>query len=65
MILKESSIWGNDNKVIVEVIGTFMSFLKTYYLDLIETYVEPFVRQNSISISILDKFGYYSSFRNN
>ena len=44
MMLKESSIWGNENKVAVEVIGTFRLLLKTYHLDLVETYVAPSTR---------------------
>ena len=32
-MMKESSIWDNDNKVGVEVKGTFRLFLKTYCLD--------------------------------
>ena len=63
-MLKESSIWGNDNKVVIEVTITFRLFLKTY-LDLVETYVASSIRWNSISISILDKFDFYCSFRNN
>jgi len=64
-MLNESSIWGNENKIVVEVIRTFKLFLKTYYLDLVETYVAPSIRWNSIFISILDKFSYFCSFGNN
>ena len=64
-MLKEYSIWDNNNKVVVEVIETFRLTLKTYYLDLVETYVTQSITRNSISISILEKFSYFSSFRNN
>ena len=49
----------------VEAIGTFRLLLKTgVYLDLKETYVVSSFRWNLISISVLDKFGYYCSFGN-
>ncbi|CAJ2664638.1 unnamed protein product [Trifolium pratense] len=57
---------GDDNKVAVEAIGTFRLLLKTgFHLDLLETFVAPSIRRNLISISMLDKFGYACSFRNN
>ena len=49
----------------VEAIGTFRLLLKTsIYLDLKETYVVLSFRWNLISISLLEKFGYYCSFGN-
>ena len=61
----QSRLWGNENKIAIEVIGTFKLFLNTYYLDLVETCVAPFIRRKSISISILDKSSYSCSFGNN
>ena len=56
---------GDDKLVDVEAIWTFRLLLKAgYYLDLKETYVEPSFRQNLVSISVLDKFGYSCSFGN-
>jgi len=46
---------GDGNKVSVEAIGSFSLLFKTgCYLDLFETFVAPFGRQNLISIYILD-----------
>ncbi|KAL5773548.1 hypothetical protein ACOSQ2_013472 [Xanthoceras sorbifolium] len=57
---------GNGNSVEVEAIGTFRLLLGTgHYLDLKNTFVVPSFRQNLVSISLLDKFGYYCSFGNN
>ena len=56
---------GNGNKVAVKAIGLFrlqLDFGCT--LDLEETFVIPLFRRNLISVSCLDKFGYYCSFRN-
>ena len=56
---------GDGKSVQIEAIETFRLLLKTgYYLDLKETFVVPSFRQNLVSISILDKFGYCCSFRN-
>ena len=56
---------GDGKTTKVEAIWTFRLLLKTgVYLDLKETYVVPSFRQNLISISVLDKFGYYCSFGN-
>ena len=56
---------GDGKTTKVEAIGTFRLFLKTgVYLDLKETYVVSSFRRNLISISVLDKFGYYCSFGN-
>ena len=50
----------------VEAIGIFRLLLKFgTYLDLNETFFVPSFRRNLISISILDKFGYFCSFGNN
>ena len=57
---------GNDKSVEVKAIGTFRLLLKTdCYLDLNETYVVLSFRRNLVSISTLDKFGYYCSLGNN
>ena len=56
---------GDGKSVEVEAIGNFRLLLKTgYYLDLKETYVVPSFRRNLVSISTLDKFGYFCSFGN-
>ena len=56
---------GDGKSVEVEAIGNFRLLLKTgYYLDLKETYIVPSFRRNLVSISALDKFGYYCSFGN-
>ena len=62
----ERFIYVGDGKTMkVEAVGTFRLLLKTgVYLDLKETYVIPSFRRNLISISVLDKFGYYCSFGN-
>ena len=62
----ERFIYVGDGKTAkVEVIGTFRLLLKTgVYLELKETYVVPSFRRNLISISVLDRFGYYCSFGN-
>ena len=57
---------GNDKTVKVEVIGKFILLLKTsFYLDLDETFIVTFFRQNLFSFSTLDKLGYSCSFGNN
>ena len=56
---------GNGNKATVKAIGLFI--LQLDYgctLDLEETFVVPSFRQNLISISCLDKYGYFCSFEN-
>ena len=56
---------GNDNKAAVKAIGLFRLQLDSRCtLDLEETFVVPSFRRNLISISCLDKSGYYCSFRN-
>ena len=62
----ERFIYVGDGKTAkVEAIGTFRLLLKTgVYLDLKETYVVPSFRRNLISISVLDRSGYYCSFGN-
>jgi len=53
-------------RVAVEAIRTFRLHLKTtFYLDLFKTFLVPSFRQNLISISSLDKFGFSCSFGNN
>ncbi|XP_074347449.1 uncharacterized protein LOC141686306 [Apium graveolens] len=55
----------DDNKFLVESVGTFGLLLKTgVYLDLFETFVAPSFRRNLISISCLNKYGYTCSFGN-
>ena len=56
---------GNDKTTKVEAIKTFRLLLKmSVYLDLKEPYVVRSFRRNLISISVLNKFGYYCSFGN-
>ena len=56
---------GNNNKVAMKVIGLFRLQLDYgWTLDLEETFVVPSFRRNLISISCLDKYGYYCSYRN-
>ena len=62
----ERYIYVGDGKLMeVEAIDTFRLLLRIYYfLDLKDTYVIPSFRRNLVSVSILDKFGYYCSFGN-
>ena len=62
----ERYIYVGDCKTVeVEAIGNFRLLLKTgFYLDLDETYFVPSFRRNLISISSLDKFGFFCSFGN-
>lgn len=57
---------GDGNSVEVEAIGHFKLLLGTgYYLDLLDTFIVPSFRRNLVSVSLLDKSGYYCSFGNN
>ncbi|RDX94460.1 hypothetical protein CR513_23156, partial [Mucuna pruriens] len=57
---------GDSNKVAVEAIGTFRFQMKTEFcLDLFETFIVSYFRQNLVSISSLDRFGFSCSFGNN
>ena len=62
----ERYIYVGDGQVVqVEAIGKFRLLLKTeFYLDLDETFIVSSFRQNLISISALDKSGYFCSFGN-
>ena len=56
---------GNGNKATVKAIGLFRLQLDSgCILDLQETFVVLLFRRNLISISCMDKCGYYCSFRN-
>ena len=56
---------GNGNKAAVKAIGFFRLQLDSgCTLDLDETFVVPLFRRNLISVSCMDKCGYYCSFRN-
>ena len=56
---------GNGNKATIKAISLFKLQLDSgCTLDLEETFVVPSFRRNLISVSCLDKFGYYCSFRN-
>ena len=56
---------GNGNKAAVKAIGIFRLQLDSgCTLDLEETFVVPLFRRNLISVSCMDKCGYYCSFRN-
>lgn len=57
---------GDGKSVEVEAIGHFRLLMCTeFYLNLKETFVVPSFRQNLISVSYLDKSGYFCSFGNN
>ena len=57
---------GDGKKVEVEAIGIFRLLLKYgTYLDLNETFVVSSYRQNLVSISVLENFGYSCFFGNN
>ena len=57
---------GDGQTASVEAIGHFRLYLNSgKYLDLYETFVVPSLRRNLVSVSVLDKFGYSCSFRNN
>ena len=57
---------GDGKSVEVEAIGHFRLLLCTgFYLDLKYNFVVPSFRQNLISVSYLDKSGYFCSFGNN
>jgi len=57
---------GDKKSVEVEAIGHFRLLLETgLYLDLKDTFIVPSFRQNLVSISLLDKFGYHCSIENN
>ena len=54
---------GNDTSAIVEGIETFRLLLNTgHFVDLINTFVVPTVRRNLVSVSTLEKFGYFCTF---
>ena len=55
----------DDKSVEVEEIDTLRLLLRSgFYLDLNKTFVIPSFRRNLISISALDRFGYYCLFEN-
>jgi len=57
---------GDEKSIEVEAIGHFRLLLGTgLYLDLKGTFIVPSFRQNLVYVSLLDKFGYHCSFRNN
>ena len=62
----ERYIYVGDSKTVeVKAIEYFILLLKTeFYLDLDETFVVPSFRQNLISVSSFDKYGYSFSFGN-
>ena len=57
----EGYIYVSDDKIIqVKTVGFFRLFLKIeFYLDFNGTFIIPSFRRNLISISTLDKFGYF------
>ena len=63
----ERYIYVVDGKSVeVEAIGHFRLLMCTrFYLDLKDTFVVPSFRRNLISVSYLDKSGYFCSFGNN
>ena len=57
---------GDEKSIEVETIEHFRLLLGTgLYLDLKGTFIVPSFRQNLVSVSLLDKFGYHCSFGNN
>jgi len=57
---------GDEKSVEVEAIGHFRLLLGTgLYLDLKDTFIVLSFRQNLVSVSLLDKFGYHCSLGNN
>ena len=57
---------GDGKSVEVEAVRHFRLLLCTdFYLDLKDTFVVPSFRRNLVSVSYLDKLGYFCSFRNN
>ena len=57
---------GDGKSVEVEAIGHFRWLLGTgLYLDLKDIFIIPSFRWNLVSVSLLDKFGYHCSFKNN
>ena len=58
--------FGNGESVEVEAVGIFKLLLSTgHFLELKDTFIVPSFRRNLVSVSYLDKFGYYCSFGNN
>lgn len=56
----------DGNIVAVEAIGTFrLCSTSGFYLDLLETFYVPSFRRNLVSVSRLDKSGYFCSFGDN
>nr|KAJ0208654.1 hypothetical protein LSAT_V11C400165350 [Lactuca sativa] len=57
--------FGATTHVEVKAVGTFRLLLDTgFYLDFQDTCIVPSFRRNLVSVSKLDKFGYYCSFGN-
>lgn len=57
---------GDGKSVEVKAIGHFRLLLGTgYFLDLLDTFIVLSFRRNLLSVSLLDKFGYFCSFGNN
>ena len=57
---------GDGNLVEAKAIWHFRLLLKTcYYLNLVDTFIVLSFRRNLVSVSLLDKFGYFCSFENN
>ena len=57
---------GNGKSVESEAIGHFRLLLGTdFYLKLKDTFVLSSFRRNLVFVSVLNKFGYHYSFRNN
>lgn len=63
LMLKDTSMWGNDNKIYVEAIGVLWVLLNTgFYLKLENAFAISSFLQNLISIYSLDESRYTFSF---
>ncbi|CAA0806005.1 Unknown protein, partial [Striga hermonthica] len=63
---KRRIYFGNGESVDVEAVGIFKLLLSTgHFMELKDTFVIPTFRRNLVSVSYLDKSGYYCSFGNN
>jgi len=56
---------GNREKILVESVGTYRLILDTeFYLDLLDTFYEPSISRNLVSLSKLHVVGYSFKFGN-
>src|SRR3954462_4928949 len=58
-------VGGDDELIKVEAIAQFRLLLSTgHYLEMKDTFVVPSFRRNLVSVTVLDKSGFYCSFEN-